>query len=91
MLSGCARKFLSGEVTEVSTVLQTDSRYLSWPRRNNILGKLGENGNEKHSCQEGFCGVSADHPLFLGHGGQCVVWSEENAGTVHLVAPKGGV
>lgn len=35
--------------------------------------------------------VSADHPLFLAHDGQCVVWSEENAGTVHLVAPGGGV
>lgn len=90
LLPGCARKFLSGDVTEVSTMLQTGSRYLSWPRKNNILVKLGENDNENIAPRRDFV-VSADHALFLAHDGQCVVWSEGNAGTVHLVAPEGGV
>lgn len=72
-------------------MLQTDSRYLSWPRKNNILGKLRENGNVKHSSQERLFVVSADRSLSLSHGGQGAVWSEEKEGTVHQVAPKGGV
>lgn len=58
--------------------------------KKNLLGKLEENGNEKYSSQEGFCGLCANNTLFLGtgQGDQCVVQSEENTGTVYVMAPQ---
>lgn len=58
-----------------------------------FLGKIGENGNGKDISQEGFCGLYASHTLFLwsGQGDWCVVWNEENTGTVYVMAPQGRV
>lgn len=58
--------------------------------KNNLLGKVGGNRNEKYTSQERFCILCANHTLFLvfGQGDQCVVWSEENTGTTYVMAPQ---